>query len=153
MAKSPRLQYGALPYRICTDGSIEILLVTSRRTRRWVIPKGWKIKGKKPAKSAAQEALEEAGLKGSVAGKPIAAEFGLGVDVDAHQVRVLDRDLLLGVGRLDVGGDACAAAFRGAGPLDRIVVFGSFHTVGPALDWLEAQGLLPAAPRREYTSP
>jgi dihydrofolate synthase / folylpolyglutamate synthase len=47
---------------------------------------------------------------------------------------------------------ACAAAFQGAGPLDRIVVFGSFHTVGPALDWLETQGLLPAAPRREYTS-
>jgi dihydrofolate synthase/folylpolyglutamate synthase len=49
--------------------------------------------------------------------------------------------------------DACAAAFQGAGPLDRIVVFGSFHTVGPALDWLEAQGLLPAPPRREYTRP
>jgi dihydrofolate synthase / folylpolyglutamate synthase len=47
---------------------------------------------------------------------------------------------------------ACAAALQGAGPLDRIVVFGSFHTVGPALDWLEVQGLLPAAPQREYTS-
>jgi dihydrofolate synthase/folylpolyglutamate synthase len=49
--------------------------------------------------------------------------------------------------------NACAAAFQGAGPLDRIVVFGSFHTVGPALDWLEAQGLLPMTPHREYTSP
>ncbi|MGO9515113.1 MAG: bifunctional tetrahydrofolate synthase/dihydrofolate synthase [Steroidobacteraceae bacterium] len=38
---------------------------------------------------------------------------------------------------------ACTAASAAAGPLDRIVVFGSFHTVGPALDWLEARGMLP----------
>jgi dihydrofolate synthase/folylpolyglutamate synthase len=37
---------------------------------------------------------------------------------------------------------ACAAAFAAAGAGDRIVVFGSFHTVGPALDWLESQRLL-----------
>jgi dihydrofolate synthase/folylpolyglutamate synthase len=47
---------------------------------------------------------------------------------------------------------ACAAALQSAGPLDRIVVFGSFHTVGPAIDWLEARGLLPAMSLREYTS-
>jgi dihydrofolate synthase/folylpolyglutamate synthase len=46
---------------------------------------------------------------------------------------------------------ACAAALNAAGPLDRIVVFGSFHTVGPAIDWLESRGLLPAAARPEYT--
>ena len=39
-------------------------------------------------------------------------------------------------------GDACAAAYAEAKPGDQIVVFGSFHTVGPALDWLEARGLL-----------
>jgi dihydrofolate synthase / folylpolyglutamate synthase len=48
---------------------------------------------------------------------------------------------------------ACAAALSAAGPQDRIVVFGSFHTVGPAIDWLESRGLLPAASRPEYTSP
>jgi dihydrofolate synthase / folylpolyglutamate synthase len=48
---------------------------------------------------------------------------------------------------------ACAAASSAAGPQDRIVVFGSFHTVGPAIDWLESRGLLPAAARPEYTSP
>jgi 8-oxo-dGTP pyrophosphatase MutT (NUDIX family) len=69
--KAPRLQYGALPYRFRPDGSIEILLVTTRRTRRWVVPKGWKIKGKKPAKSAAQEAFEEAGVRGTISDKPI----------------------------------------------------------------------------------
>ncbi len=41
-------------------------------------------------------------------------------------------------------GQACAAASREAGPRDRIVVFGSFHTVGPAIDWLEAHELLPS---------
>ena len=45
----------------------------------------------------------------------------------------------------------CAAALAFAKPEDRIVVFGSFHTVGPALDWLEAQGLLPPAALPEYT--
>ena len=37
--------------------------------------------------------------------------------------------------------------------VDRIVVFGSFHTVGPALDWLEARGLLPSESLPEYTAP
>jgi len=50
---------------------MEILLVTTRRTRRWIIPKGWPIKGLKPAKSAAREAFEEAGVRGRVAGKSI----------------------------------------------------------------------------------
>jgi dihydrofolate synthase/folylpolyglutamate synthase len=46
---------------------------------------------------------------------------------------------------------ACRAASAAARPGDRIVVFGSFHTVGPALDWLESQGLLPPAALPEYT--
>jgi dihydrofolate synthase/folylpolyglutamate synthase len=46
---------------------------------------------------------------------------------------------------------ACAAALGAATLQDRIVVFGSFHTVGPALDWLEAAGLLPSAALPEYT--
>ncbi|MEO7206839.1 MAG: bifunctional tetrahydrofolate synthase/dihydrofolate synthase [Steroidobacteraceae bacterium] len=48
---------------------------------------------------------------------------------------------------------ACAAALKAAGQQDRIVVFGSFHTVGPAIDWLESSRLLPPAARPEYTSP
>jgi dihydrofolate synthase/folylpolyglutamate synthase len=46
---------------------------------------------------------------------------------------------------------ACAAARTAATPRDRVVVFGSFHTVGPALDWLEAAGLMPLAVLPEYT--
>jgi dihydrofolate synthase / folylpolyglutamate synthase len=48
---------------------------------------------------------------------------------------------------------ACAAALKSATPDDRIVVFGSFHTVGPALDWLETAGMLPPSALPEYTSP
>ena len=65
------IQYGALPYRFTASGRIEVLLVTSRRTRRWVIPKGWPMKGRGPAQTAAQEALEEAGLRGTIARKSI----------------------------------------------------------------------------------
>lgn len=66
-----RLQYGALPYRFTPDAALEILILTTRQTKRWIIPKGWPIKGLKPAKSAAREAFEEAGVRGRVAGKPI----------------------------------------------------------------------------------
>jgi dihydrofolate synthase/folylpolyglutamate synthase len=46
----------------------------------------------------------------------------------------------------------CAAAFAAARPGDRIVVFGSFHVVGPVLDWLQAHDLLPPAALPEYTA-
>jgi 8-oxo-dGTP pyrophosphatase MutT (NUDIX family) len=50
---------------------LEILLVTSLRTRRWILPKGWPHPGLSLAQSAANEALEEAGVTGTVAAKPI----------------------------------------------------------------------------------
>ncbi len=58
------VQYGALPFR--WDAGLEILLITSRETRRWVIPKGWPMKGRKPHGAAAREALEEAGVTGAI---------------------------------------------------------------------------------------
>ena len=64
-------QVAALPLRTGSDGTLQVLLVTSRETRRWVIPKGWPMKGLKPYEAAAQEALEEAGLKGHVEEKPV----------------------------------------------------------------------------------
>ena len=66
-----RLQYGALPYRFSKDAALEILLVTTRGTRRWIVPKGWPIRGLGPAKSAAREAFEEAGVTGRIRAKPI----------------------------------------------------------------------------------
>jgi 8-oxo-dGTP pyrophosphatase MutT (NUDIX family) len=63
-------QVAALPYRV-NDGRIEVLLVTSRETGRWLIPKGGVMKGKAPWDAAAQEALEEAGVEGKVARHPL----------------------------------------------------------------------------------
>ncbi len=65
-----RRQVAALPWRRCAGG-IEILLVTSRETRRWVTPKGGRMRGLSDARSAAQEALEEAGIEGAVSEVPI----------------------------------------------------------------------------------
>ena len=69
---APRAQYGALPWRMCDDG-VEVLLVTSRDTRRWVIPKGWPMKGRKPHIAAAIEARQEAGLSGKIEKNPLGA--------------------------------------------------------------------------------
>lgn len=59
---APRVQYGALPYR--RVDAVEIMLVSSRETKRWIIPKGWPMKGRKPHEAAAREAYEEAGIEG-----------------------------------------------------------------------------------------
>jgi 8-oxo-dGTP pyrophosphatase MutT (NUDIX family) len=67
----PGRQYAALPFRY--THSLEILLVSSRETHRWVIPKGWPMKGRKPYAAAAREALEEAGVIGRIAKRPIGA--------------------------------------------------------------------------------
>jgi 8-oxo-dGTP pyrophosphatase MutT (NUDIX family) len=69
--REPRAQYAALPWRRTKDGAVEVLLITSRETRRWVIPKGWPIKGLKSGPSAAREAFEEAGVEGELSKKPL----------------------------------------------------------------------------------
>jgi 8-oxo-dGTP pyrophosphatase MutT (NUDIX family) len=63
-ARKPRRQFAALPYR--GDAAIEVLLVTSRDTGRWVLPKGWPMPGKSGWAAAAQEAREEAGVIGEI---------------------------------------------------------------------------------------
>ena len=62
--KTVGIQYAALPYRL-EGRHVRILLITSRGTRRWVIPKGWPINGLKPQEAAAVEAAEEAGVIGT----------------------------------------------------------------------------------------
>ena len=69
--REPRSQYAALPWRRRADGEVEVLLITSRETRRWVIPKGWPIKGLKSPMVAAREAFEEAGVEGIVRKKKL----------------------------------------------------------------------------------
>ncbi|HYA80691.1 MAG TPA: NUDIX hydrolase [Methylocystis sp.] len=65
----PRTQYGALPWRM--EEEPEVMLLTSRDTRRWVIPKGWPMKGRKPNVAAALEALQEGGLLGKIGKKAL----------------------------------------------------------------------------------
>ena len=69
--RAVRIQYAALPYRFTQAAALEMLLVTTRQTKRWIIPKGWPIKGLRPAKSAAREAFEEAGVRGKVSAKSV----------------------------------------------------------------------------------
>ena len=68
--RPPRVQFGALCYRHkpCKNGSrTEILLITSRDTGRWVIPKGWPMDGRTAPEVAEREAFEEAGIRGVIA--------------------------------------------------------------------------------------
>lgn len=53
-----------MPYRTDEDGQVRVLLITSRETQRWVIPKGNPIKGLEAHEAAAHEAFEEAGVQG-----------------------------------------------------------------------------------------
>lgn len=58
-----RTQFGALCWRV-KNGEVQVLLITSRRSRRWIIPKGWPMDQETPAMSAKTEAWEEAGVEG-----------------------------------------------------------------------------------------
>lgn len=58
-----QLQVAALCYRLRRHGKLQMLLVTSRDTGRWILPKGWPIPGLSHAESALREAWEEAGVR------------------------------------------------------------------------------------------
>jgi 8-oxo-dGTP pyrophosphatase MutT (NUDIX family) len=66
-----RVQYAALPYRSSGRSRTEVMLVTSRETQRWIIPKGWPQRGRAPHESAAREAFEEAGVVGTVSRRSV----------------------------------------------------------------------------------
>jgi 8-oxo-dGTP pyrophosphatase MutT (NUDIX family) len=58
-----RTQFAALCFRQ-RNGKTQVLLVTGRKSGKWILPKGWPMPGRAPAQVAAQEAWEEAGVKG-----------------------------------------------------------------------------------------
>ncbi|MFJ6322201.1 MULTISPECIES: NUDIX hydrolase [unclassified Rhizobium] len=71
-AEAFRNQYGALCFRYINGGDeLEILVVTSRDSGRWILPKGWPMKGKEPYEAAEIEARQEAGVCGKVWRTPI----------------------------------------------------------------------------------
>lgn len=59
------VQFAALAYRV-KKNKTQVLLITSRGSRQWILPKGWPMLGYKPHKAAAREAWEEAGVIGDV---------------------------------------------------------------------------------------
>jgi len=92
-----RTQFAALCYRMIREKP-EILLVTSRRSRRWIIPKGWPMDGRTPVECALMEAWEEAGVRGRVTGgclglysyqKMIGPERGLPCVAMVYPIKVL----------------------------------------------------------------
>ena len=58
-----RTQFAALCFRVKNDKT-QILLITSRGSGRWIIPRGWPMDNKTPSQAALTEAWEEAGVKG-----------------------------------------------------------------------------------------
>lgn len=71
---APLQQVAALCWRKRKD-TVEVLLVTSRETRRWVIPKGWPMEGLADYNAARREAFEEAGVEGRMRREPIGVFF------------------------------------------------------------------------------
>lgn len=71
--KAPRTveQAAALGLRELADGAREVLLVTSLDTGRWVLPKGWVERGETARDAARREAIEEAGLTGTLDREPL----------------------------------------------------------------------------------
>src|SRR3954447_19097569 len=68
--KAPGQQYAALPC-VEIEGETRVMLVTSRETGRWVLPKGWAEKGLSGPELAGKEAFEEAGVLGEVGTEPV----------------------------------------------------------------------------------
>ena len=81
-----RTQFAALCYRIKSN-KVQVLLVTTRRTGRWILPKGWPIDGLTPQKSAAREAWEEAGVIGRPDAQPLRHALAVGLVDDDHDAR------------------------------------------------------------------
>ena len=64
-------QSAALPVLRTDEGQVRVLMITSRDTGRWVMPKGWPMKNKSLRGTAEQEALEEAGILGKISKEPV----------------------------------------------------------------------------------
>ena len=56
-SRKARRQYGALPYKVSAEDGVRVMLVTSRETKRWIIPKGWPMKDRKPYMAATDRRL------------------------------------------------------------------------------------------------
>lgn len=87
-AAKPVQQVAALPF-VVIDDQVELLLITSRRRKRWVVPKGWPGRDGSLAEAAAREAAEEAGVIGPVRPDPLGdysydKQMSTGYEVRSH---------------------------------------------------------------------
>ncbi len=84
-------QSAVIPYRRGKEG-LEVLMITSRKKRRWVVPKGIREPDLSAAASAAKEALEEAGVEGQVAARAMGSyhyrKWGGTCDVEVYAMEV-----------------------------------------------------------------
>lgn len=81
-------QSAAIPYRIVDGARVEVMLVTSRRRGRWVLPKGKVKQGMLPHRSAKQEAFEEAGVLGEIETVPVGSYRQRKVSADGKDIEV-----------------------------------------------------------------
>jgi 8-oxo-dGTP pyrophosphatase MutT (NUDIX family) len=94
------VQIAALPWRRNADsGKPDVLLITSRTSGRWIIPKGWPMWRKKDWEAAAIEAFEEAGVEGLIQKEPIGSFEHDKKRVGAYPIRFLIRVYPLHVAR------------------------------------------------------
>ncbi len=92
-------QYAALPVRINGSGQLEVLLLTSRGSRRWVLPKGWPIRKLAPGAAAAREAYEEAGVEGQVRPRTSIGAYHYAKNLEVGQLPMTVKVFLLWVER------------------------------------------------------
>ena len=97
------------------------MLVTSRTTKRWIIPKGWPLDGKPLHATAAQEAREEAGLVGKIAEQPIGSysymkrlKSGEAIECEVHVFRW--KSLAKSVVGQKNGSEMCSGSRQGRRP-------------------------------------
>jgi 8-oxo-dGTP pyrophosphatase MutT (NUDIX family) len=67
----PIRQVAAVPFRLDSRGNVEVMLITSNTTNRFIVPKGWPMKGMSGKRAAVTEALEEAGVVGEALKEPL----------------------------------------------------------------------------------
>jgi phosphohistidine phosphatase len=84
-------QSAVIPYRF-RNGRLEVLIIASRKGKHWIVPKGIKEPELSARESAAKEALEEAGVRGSVGDEPLGAydyqKWGGICRVDVYPMKV-----------------------------------------------------------------
>jgi 8-oxo-dGTP pyrophosphatase MutT (NUDIX family) len=98
----PRLgkqQYAALPIRVMDGGDLEVLLLTSRDTGRWIIPKGWPGRRLTPRAAAEREAYEEAGIEGTIRPPQPIGRYHYEKHLEAGSIRIKVKVFLLYVER------------------------------------------------------